>query len=91
MNVYLARLKAQNLKTCHPDQPSEPSKPSFEGYEGDPGIGVLKKQEPTRCLQCSSAIGAGSREITVRSTGDGRLALVHEDCLSRWLRKGPAQ
>ena len=48
-------------------------------------------QEPEKwCLQCSSAIGIpGSREIVVRSTADGRLALVHEDCLHRWLRKGP--
>ena len=38
MNVYLARLKARNSKTCHPDQPSKPSKPSFEGFEGDPGM-----------------------------------------------------
>jgi hypothetical protein len=43
------------------------------------------------CLQCSSGIIAGSREITVRSTADGKLALVHEDCLHRWLRKGPTQ
>jgi hypothetical protein len=43
------------------------------------------------CLQCGGAIGPGSREITVRSTGTGQLALVHEDCLSRWQHRGPSQ
>jgi len=85
MNVYLARLKAQNLKTCHPDQPSKPSELGFEGYEGDPGLGVLKNQGLV-CLVCSSGVGLpGSREITVRSTVDGRLALCHQDCLNVWL------
>jgi hypothetical protein len=36
------------------------------------------------CLQCGGAIKAGSREVTVRSTETGRLATVHQDCLSQW-------
>jgi len=51
MNVYLARLKALNLKTCHPDQPSKPSKPSFEDFDGDPSRGVLKNNA-WLCAQC---------------------------------------
>jgi hypothetical protein len=90
MNVYLARLRTPNLKIGLRQQPSKPSKPSFEGYGGDPGIGVLKNQESILCLQCGGAIGPGSREITVRSTGDGQLAIVHQDCLSKWQLKGPA-
>jgi hypothetical protein len=43
------------------------------------------------CLQCGGAVGPGSREITVRSTADRELALVHQDCLDQWLRKGPPQ
>ena len=90
MNVYLARLKARNSKTCHPDQPSKPSKPSYEGFEGDPGCGVLKNQGAV-CLQCGGPIGPGGREIAVRSTGTGELASVHQDCLGRWQLRGPSQ
>ena len=43
------------------------------------------------CLHCGEAIGPGSREITVRPTSDGRLALVHQDCLDRWLHRDPPQ
>ena len=50
----------------------------------------LGEKEQAICLQCREPIGPGSREITVRSTGDGRLALVHQDCLNAWQRKGPA-
>jgi hypothetical protein len=47
--------------------------------------------DPSRCLQCGGDIGPGGRGITIRSTGAGaELATVHEDCLHRWLRKGPA-
>jgi hypothetical protein len=42
------------------------------------------------CLQCGGPIGPGSREVTVRSTGTGELAVVHLDCLSQLQRKGPA-
>ena len=89
MNEYLARLKALNLKKGIPQQPSKPSKPSFEGFEGEPGIGILKNRGLV-CLQCGGPIGPASREVVVRSTGGGQLALVHLDCLSRWQRKGPA-
>src|SRR5262249_27196689 len=47
----LARLKARDLKKCHPDQPSKSSKPSNEGFEGDRGMPFLKNQALT-CLQC---------------------------------------
>jgi hypothetical protein len=43
------------------------------------------------CLQCSGAIGPASREVTVRSTGTGELAVVCLDCLGAWLRWGPSQ
>jgi RNase P subunit RPR2 len=43
------------------------------------------------CLQCDEPIGPGSREITVRSTGTGQLAVVCLDCLGAWLRWGPSQ
>jgi hypothetical protein len=43
------------------------------------------------CLQCGGPIGPGSREITVRSTGDWQLANVHSDCFDAWQRRGPSQ
>jgi hypothetical protein len=48
------------------------------------------RQNPEqRCLQCREVFGPASREVTVRSTSDGRLARVCLDCLSQWLRLGP--
>jgi hypothetical protein len=35
MNPYLAKLRARNPETPHPQAPSKPSKPGFEGFEGD--------------------------------------------------------
>ena len=43
------------------------------------------------CLHCSREIGPGRREVTVRSTSDGRLALVCLDCLEAWLHWRPSQ
>lgn len=43
------------------------------------------------CLQCGEPLGPGSREITVRSTSNGQLAAVHQDCLSQWQTQGPSQ
>ena len=43
------------------------------------------------CLHCAGEIGPGSREVVVRSTSDGRLALVHLDCLEQWLHWRPSQ
>jgi hypothetical protein len=90
VNEYLTRLKALNLKKGLPRQPSKPSKHSFEGFEGEPGRGILKNHELV-CLHCAGEIGPGSREVTVRSTSDGRLALVHLDCLEQWLHRRPSQ
>lgn len=87
MNVYLTRLRAINSKKGIPGQPSIPSKPSSEGFEGEPSSGVLKNHGE-RCLQCGVPIGPGGRDITVRSTGTGRLASVHQDCLEAWQRRG---
>jgi hypothetical protein len=50
--------------------PRQPSKPS--------------KPDEARCLQCGGPIGPAAREITVRSTGTGQLATVHQDCFSAW-------
>ena len=46
---------------------------------------------PVRCLQCGELIGPGGREITIRSTGTGQLASVHQDCFDEWQRRGPPQ
>jgi len=43
------------------------------------------------CLQCGGSLGLAAREITVRSTGTGQMAAVHEDCLDAWQRRGPSQ
>jgi len=43
------------------------------------------------CLHCAGEVGPGSREVVVRSTSDGRLALVHLDCLDQWLHWRPSQ
>jgi hypothetical protein len=42
----------------------------------------------TVCVQCNGPIGPGSREVTVRSTSDGQLACVHQDCLDRLQERG---
>jgi hypothetical protein len=92
VNEYLARLRAKKSKNGIPDQPSKPSIPSSEGFESGSGRYIFEKcSEPDlgRCLQCGEPIGPGSREITVRSTGTGQLATVHQDCLSEWQRRGP--
>jgi hypothetical protein len=42
------------------------------------------------CIQCGRPTGLpGGREVVVRSTGTGQLAIVHQDCLGRWLARGP--
>lgn len=51
--------------------------------------GRTSSLDTVSCLQCDRPIKAGSREVTVRSTGDGTLRFVHLDCLNRWLRRGP--
>jgi hypothetical protein len=45
MNPYLARLRGQIQKNCHPEEPSKPSKPGFEGFEGDQGWHVSENRE----------------------------------------------
>ena len=42
------------------------------------------------CLQCGEPFGLAAREVTVRSTSDGQLALVHQDCLEAWLHWRPS-
>jgi hypothetical protein len=34
-----------------------------------------------RCLQCGKPFGPAAREVTVRSTSDGKLATVHQEYL----------
>jgi hypothetical protein len=67
---------------------------SFNSFISSPSDGLadgLNRSESDGCLQCCGSIGPGSREITVRSTATGQLALVHEDCFDAWQRRGPSR
>jgi hypothetical protein len=61
---------------CGCDEVAPPNatiKPLSEKAELLPVAGLhdFSRESGGRCLQCAGPIGAGSREITVRSTGDG--------------------
>ena len=82
----ISRHQAGNVSNEKPLTPLT----TLTGHERKPmseSISALNMQ----CLQCGEAIGPGSREIVIRSTSTGELALLHLDCLDQWLRKGPAQ
>ena len=88
MNVYLARLRALNLKKCLPDQPSKPSKPGYEGFEGEPGMAFLKNQGPV-CCQCGGgpATNPAYDAPTVPVKDGNASALVHPGwCYEFWKR-----
>jgi hypothetical protein len=68
MNPYLAKLRARDQETRHPQGPSKPSKPivpvvthgvttaerGFEGFEGDRGRGFSGNEEATGAVEQTS-------------------------------------
>lgn len=73
--------------TVKPLSPQEESLPvaRLQRFSGE-----TAGEGPIRCLQCDEPIGPGGREVTVRSSGTGLLASVHQDCLSQWQARGPS-
>ena len=74
-----------------PEPPLAPSQGMRRG-EGTNGNHDHSGQqnETVSCLQCGQPFRPASREITVRSTGTGELAMIHQDCMDTWLRRGPS-
>ena len=54
MNPFLAKLRARDHETRHPQAPSKPSKLGFEGFEGDRGRRFSDNEWATTALWASS-------------------------------------